>query len=176
MLNSKILITMAEKIVAEVPGQWLIFGGSSLYLLGLNARATMDVDVASFGVSTNDDTLKLMLIAQDLKLPIETINQAGAFFLKSIPDWQSRCRLFKKGKLGKVYVPQLDLYLELKAQRMTESDLSDCLAYLKWCQSKSIKWDPDLTQEILRTALLAARAEPKKRIQFLIKAFAAAES
>lgn len=169
MLNSKILIRMAEKIVAEVNGQWLIFGGSSLYLLGIDSRATMDVDVASFDTSTNDDTLKLMMIAQDLKLPVETINLAGSFFLKAIPGWQDRCTVFRKGKRGKVFIAQLDLYFELKAKRMTESDLSDCLAYLEWCQSHQVKWDNDLLLEILRKALSPASAEAKKRLQILIK-------
>lgn len=169
MLNSKILIKMAEKMVATVPGEWLIFGGSSLYLLGIDSRATMDVDVASFDTSTNDDTLKLMVIAQDLKLPVETINLAGAFFLQLIPGWQDRCTVFRKGKLGKVFIPQLDLYFELKAKRMTESDLSDCLAYLKWCKSQQAIWDNDLLLEILRKALPLASPEAKKRLQTLIK-------
>ncbi len=170
MLSSKILIKMAEKIVAEVAGQWLIFGGSSLYLLGIDSRATMDVDVASFDMSTSDDTLKLMMIAQELKLPAETINIAGAFFLNSIPGWQNRCTVFRKGKLGKVFIPQIDLYFELKAKRMTESDLSDCLAYLKWCKLNQVKWDHDMLLEILRKALPTSVAEAKKRIQLLITA------
>lgn len=169
ILNSKILIKIADKISNEVAGEWLIFGGSSLYLLGIDSRGTIDVDIASFQISTNEDTLKLMTIAESLNLPVETINQAGSFFLNKIENWQSRCQLFKKGKIGKVYIPSLDLYIGLKASRMSESDLSDCIAYLNWSENKKVQIDLDPTIETLRKIILSANPEQKKRIQILVE-------
>lgn len=170
MLNSKVLTKLAVKITNEVTGEWIIFGGSALYLLGIDSRSTIDVDIASFQTSTNEDSLKLMTIAQDLKLPIETINQAGAFFLNKIDGWQSRCKLSKKGKLGRVYIPNVDLYFELKAARMSSTDLADCLAYLAWAKKTKLKFDEQYIIEKLRAAHLHANQDQKKRLEQLISA------
>ena len=169
MLGSKILLKMVDKISNEVEGEWLIFGGSSLYLLGIESRGTLDVDIASFDISTNEDALKLMHIAEDLNLPIETINQTGVFFLNNIENWQSQCQLFKKGKVGKIYIPNIGLYIELKSSRMSESDLMDCLAYLQWIRKKKIKFEIDPILSILRKGVLVANPEQKIRIQQLIE-------
>ncbi len=166
-LNSKLLHQLAIKITDSIRGEWLIFGGSMLYLIGIDSRSTIDIDIASFNVSTNADTLKLMKLAEEFQLPIETINQSGAFFLNEIENWQGRCELFHKGKIGKVYIPNIDLYIELKSSRMSESDLSDCTNYLSWCFKNKIKYDQENLVHILRKKGLAANKEKKARIEEL---------
>lgn len=169
MLSTKILHKLAEKISNELTGEWLIFGGSSLYLLGIDSRATLDVDIAPFESSTNADMLKLMDIAVELKLPVETINQAGAFFLNKIENWQGRCKIFCKGKQGKIYIPELDLYIELKSSRLNESDFSDCISYLNYTKKMKINFDKENINKILRKAQVKANSEHKQRLAQLIK-------
>lgn len=169
MLNTQVLTKLAKEISNEIKGDWLIFGGSSLYLLGVESRATTDVDIASFHNSTNQETLQLMTIAADFNLPVEVINQAGSFFLNKIENWQNRCQLFCKGKLGKIYIPEFDLYIELKSARMSESDLSDCLAYLKWTKENKKSFDQETALQKLRQTQLKSNAEQKVRMQQLVR-------
>ena len=166
-LNSKLLNQLALKIGDSIPGEWLVFGGSMLYLIGIDSRSTIDIDVTSFSLSTNADTLKLMKLAEELQLPIETINQSDAFFLNQIENWQGRCELFHKGKIGKIYIPNINLYIELKSSRMSESDLSDCKAYLNWCNKNKISYDKESLMHILRKQSLTANKEKKSRLQEL---------
>ena len=46
--------------------------------------------------------------------------------------FENKIILIQEGKTAKIYRPNLELYILLKSDRMSESDLDDCLAYLKW--------------------------------------------
>ncbi|MEI6399611.1 MAG: hypothetical protein WCO71_12655, partial [Pseudomonadota bacterium] len=78
------------------------------------------------------DILTLMEISQSLGLPIEAINQAGAFFLHKIQNWENKLILVHKEQKASIYRPNLELYLRLKIARLSESDLEDCLRYLDY--------------------------------------------
>lgn len=170
MLTSKILNQLAEKITDEVKGDWLVFGGASLYLIGLDSRATIDVEVAPFLSSTNEDLLNIMSLADRLNLPIETINQAGSFFLTRIQNWQNRCHLIKKGKKGRIFIPEFDLYIELKSARMSESDLLDCLNYFKWIKETKKSYAREEISQILTLAHSKANPDQQRRLLQLKKA------
>ena len=71
-------------------GDWVVLGGAVLPLLGVEQRITLDIDIAGPETATNRETLELMNIADELDLPVESINQAAAFFLHRIPGWNDR--------------------------------------------------------------------------------------
>jgi hypothetical protein len=76
-----------------------------------------------------------MTLAEKLSLPVEAINQAGAYFLHKIKDFEKYLVLVKETDSIKIYRPHLFLYLQLKLLRLSETDLQDCEQFVRWCQS-----------------------------------------
>jgi hypothetical protein len=131
-LNADLLQKITEKVAEEISGDWIVIGGTVLPMLGIDYRVTVDVDIISFKIADNQSLLDLMRIAESLGLPVETINQAGGFFLNKIAGWQEKVILFHQGKKGRVYRPTLELFFQLKVARLSDSDLQDCIEYFKW--------------------------------------------
>ena len=111
-------------------GEWVIMGGAVLPLLGIEDRVTWDIDVAGPPDAKLDQALVLMEIAERLGLPIEAINQAGAFFLHRIDGWHDGLVPLHAGKSAAILRPDATLFVRLKLDRLTESDLADCVAML----------------------------------------------
>lgn len=153
----------------RLTGDWLIMGGTVLPLLGVDQRVTVDIDcVAGAGGATQDQMLKLMEIAVELGLPVETINSAGAHFLGKIAGHRSHWIELKKGPKATLYRPDLILFLQLKTARMSESDLEDCLAFLKWDQAQDLKQARQLVQRAAKASGLSS--ERKDRFRRLLAA------
>ncbi len=141
LLNEKILKKIVARISDDIEGDWIIIGGTVLTLLGVNHRVTVDVDIISFSGTSNQNQLDLMNIADALKLPVETINQAGSFYLQKISGWQKMVILLRKGKKGSIFRPDLQLYFILKLGRLSISDMEDCLQYYKWSRkNEKVSW------------------------------------
>jgi len=115
----------------KLAGNWVLLGGSVIPLLGENIRTTHDIDLAGFGPKEQAQTLKLLELAENLQLPIEAINQAAGFFLQKIPNWKGDLILIQRGAKASIYRPNATLYLCLKLNRFSESDLDDCLAMIR---------------------------------------------
>jgi len=150
IINGKLLERFIKLAGDRMDGDWIIIGGTVLPLLGLNFRVTVDIDFVPVKDSDHAQTIKIMEIADELGLPVETINQAGAFFLTKISEFQKHLILIKKGKTAKIFRPDVTLFLLLKMKRLTESDLSDCLAYLKYCKNHNEKLEQTLVQESIK--------------------------
>jgi hypothetical protein len=86
-ISQEILRRFVSAAADQLHGTWVIIGGSVLNLLNIAARQTEDIDLAGPATSTQAETFKLMELAESFGLPIEVINQAGAFFLHKIPGW-----------------------------------------------------------------------------------------
>ncbi|MDB5036674.1 MAG: hypothetical protein JWQ35_202 [Bacteriovoracaceae bacterium] len=112
-------------------------GGTVLPLLGIGSRLTEDIDFIGFDAKERSQNLELMEIAESLEIPVEAINQAAGFFLKKIDSWRQRLVLLHEGRSAKIFRPHLNLYLLLKIPRLSESDLDDCLHFIRY--AKSIK-------------------------------------
>lgn len=144
-LDTKTLRKIIEKSKKELRGDWLIIGGTVLPLLGIEHRFTTDLDIVGLFETNMSDTLKLMEIAESFQLPVESINQAGAFFLKKIPDYRKHIILFDKGKRCRIYYPDLYLFTRLKVGRLSESDMEDILLFVEIS-----KKDDDLLKKTLK--------------------------
>jgi hypothetical protein len=169
ILNHKILKRVVDKVSDQIAGDWLIIGGTVLPLVGIDYRVTVDVDLVSFLGADNQSLLDLMNIASELKLPVETINQAGAFFLQKIPRWQEKVVLVQAGKKGRVFRPNLHLFFELKLKRLSETDLQDCIEYFKWCKENK-EQDKDVIALVKRELEKEDSREKENRLKKLLKA------
>ncbi len=74
-------------------------------------------------------------------MPVEAINQAGAYFLHGIEGWQEHLVLVNEGKTARIHRPDPTLFLLLKIRRMTESDLDDCTAFMRWASRSGERTD-----------------------------------
>lgn len=110
---------MAEPGI-ELPGDWLLVGGSLLVAKGVSDRATVDIDLVGLSNPGQTETLRLMEIASEAGLPIETLNQAAGYFVLKIPELRDHLRLWFSGKQGKLFEPDLYLYVRLKVGRFSE--------------------------------------------------------
>jgi len=125
----------------QLQGNWIIIGGALLHLLNCSSRPTEDIDLAGPLTATQSDTLKLMELAESLCVPVEAINQAGAFFLRKVPGWETKLILIQKGSAGAIFRPNLELYFALKLARLTESDTEDCISYLEYSVANKENFD-----------------------------------
>jgi hypothetical protein len=114
----------------RLSGDWVIIGGSVIPLIGGAYRVTNDIDLSGPETATQKDTVTLMEIAQEIGLPVEAINQAGAFFLKKVPSWRKQLVVVHRGKKASFFRPNATLYLLLKIPRFSESDLTDCITLI----------------------------------------------
>jgi len=130
-MDGPLLNRFLMKAGDKLAGDWVLLGGSLMPLLGEYIRATHDIDLAGFGPKEQAQTLKLLELAEDLRLPIEAINQAAAFFLHKIPKWKEDLILIHKGAKASIYRPNATLYVCLKLSRFSESDLEDCFAMIR---------------------------------------------
>ena len=148
-------------------GNWVVMGGTVLPLLGNPIRSTVDIDLAGPSQASQKDTLILMEIAEELGLPVETINQAGAFFLFQIKGWENKVVELHKGKTAVFFRPNVDLFLELKIHRLNESDLSDCLAFLSFASKKGEKANRNHLMKLIKGEMKnlgkSEGSEPKKK-------------
>jgi hypothetical protein len=135
-LDQKTLALFLEKAGESLSGDWVLIGGTVLPLLGVDHRSTTDIDLIGLHPAEQAQTLALMELAAQLGLPIETINQAGSFFLSRIPDFEKELVLLHHGQSAQIFRPNATLYLLLKIRRMSVSDLQDCEQWLKWTTQK----------------------------------------
>ena len=115
----------------QLKGDWVVLGGTVLPFLNSTYRVTVDIDIAPIKKEM-DQTLKLMEICEQLKLPIETINRAASFFLYKIDKFEENLEILHKGKSASIFIPNLILFINLKIDRFSESDYTDCLEYIKY--------------------------------------------
>lgn len=134
-------------------GDWVVMGGGVLPLLGIEHRVTVDVDVAGPADAGQDQTLELMRIAEELGLPVEAINQAGAFFLHRIGGWREDLVTVHEGPTATIHRPNVTLFLLLKISRLSESDLADCTELLRWAARHGEEPDAPRIRSAIESAL-----------------------
>ncbi|OFZ15982.1 MAG: hypothetical protein A2Z20_03190 [Bdellovibrionales bacterium RBG_16_40_8] len=116
-------------------------GGALLPALGLEVRSTVDIDLVGCGKKEMGQTLEIMKIAEDLGLPIDTINQAATYFLNKVGYKKNDLILLYKGRKAKIYRPSLELYWKLKLNRLSETDAKDCYHYFNYCLENNDLFD-----------------------------------
>ena len=165
VLDGPLLERFLELAGDRLRGDWVVIGGCVLPLRGIELRTTADIDVAGPDTAGTRDTLLLLEIAEDLGLPVEAINQAGALFLKRIPDWESNLIEVHRGTGAVIHVPDATLFLLLKLRRLTEADLGDCIAMLGLARDRREAFDAERVSQAIQAAL--ASGVPPERARRL---------
>jgi len=145
MMNQKVLKKFLRIASEELTGEWVLIGGTVLPALGIDYRATTDIDFICLEENQRRDLLKLMHIAEKLG----SINQAGAYFLEKISDYKNNLVLLQKTNKLKIYRPNITLYIQLKIARMSEADLSDCLQMLQYTKNNHEKYSVAKLEKIV---------------------------
>jgi hypothetical protein len=115
----------------RLEGRWVLLGGTLLPWLGVEYRVTTDIDLADLGKADQAQSLELMKIAEELGLPVESINQAAAYFLMKLRPFDDHLLPLHRGKRAEILRPDLFLFLMLKIGRLSATDLTDCLELLR---------------------------------------------
>ncbi len=138
-------------------------GGAVLPLLGIEHRTTLDIDVAWTKDVGSDQMLVLMEIAEQLGLPVEAVNQSGAFFLHRIENWKDNLVVLRKGRQTTIFRPDVTLFVLLKIGRLTESDMTDCLEFLKYARKHGEHPDLPRLRRAIRDLESKDDTSPNKR-------------
>jgi hypothetical protein len=168
-IGKKILDRFIEQALKKLKGDWIIIGGSAAILLDISSRATMDIDIAGPADATNSDMLALMEIAESLGLPPEVINPIGAFFLRKIPDWEKHLVLIEKNSRARIFRPDGTLFLLLKLARMSEPDLEDSIAMVRYCAKRHEGLERERVLSELRALEKHADPQQRKRYKKLLR-------
>lgn len=119
-MNHATLKKFVQLASKSLTGEWVIIGGTVMAVLGLDYRVTVDIDFVNLnGKGSNSESLKLMEIAETLGLPVEAVNQAGAYFLSKIDDAREHLVEIQKGPRCTIYRPDVYLFVRLKLGRFT---------------------------------------------------------
>ncbi|MDH5427678.1 MAG: hypothetical protein OEY57_05830 [Nitrospirota bacterium] len=131
-ISKKLLDQFFELASEKLSGDWIVLGGSVLPYLGRPIRATIDIDLATTSLRAGEWQLELMEIAESLSLPSEAVNTAAEFFVRKIPGFEGNLvRMYSKGDFH-VSRPNVNLFIQLKLPRLSESDLEDTLEFLRF--------------------------------------------
>ncbi|HEY1079697.1 MAG TPA: hypothetical protein VGE46_06350 [Bdellovibrio sp.] len=150
MITAKQYSDFVNSVADTMEGDWVLVGGALIAILLPGTRVTADIDLCPIGELTNERRIELMRLAQASGLSLEAINPSADFFLRQIPNWKSSLVIFKAGKKGNLYRPSLDLYIQMKCSRLSESDLSDCLAFIEWHKTQNIIYDKAIIENLLK--------------------------
>ena len=135
---------------ARIAGKFVILGGSVMHLINYSDRVTLDIDVAAFNLENlNLLQAQLIGIADAIGLPFEAINQAASFFLYKVPDWNENLVMVFGGENCSFYRPNAFLYIQLKAARLSENDLEDCLRMIRFARKKQENIDLESLEKVL---------------------------
>ncbi len=171
VLDQETLRRFVELAGDRLTGDWVIIGGCVLHLLGIGQRTTFDIDVAGPKEAGMDQAVTLMELAEELGLPVEAINQAGAFFLRRIEAWEEEIVAIHRGETATFHVPSATLFLLLKLGRLTEADLSDCILILEHAREREEPVDAERVAKFARRVLDGGVSDGHgKRIEVLLAA------
>ena len=169
-IDSATMKKFIEIAAHQLEGEWVVIGGTVLPLMNIDLRVTVDIDLVNLDAkNSNLNSLKLMEIAESMGLPVETINQSGAYFLSKIEDAQEHLVLFKESKKCKIYRPDVYLFLKLKLTRLSQSDFEDCVAFVKKNPDEVEKFKKQISA-LFKSSLKNTSPEKRERLIRLMEA------
>ncbi|WP_447970518.1 hypothetical protein [Nitrospira sp. M1] len=152
-ISKELLDRFFELASEKISGEWVLLGGSVLPYLGRPIRATVDIDLATTSLRAGEHQLELMEIAESLSLPVEAVNTAAEFFVRKIAGFENNLvRMYFKGDFS-VYRPNVNLFIQLKLPRLSESDLEDSLEFLTFAGEIKEHIDVSLLEKLISKEL-----------------------
>ena len=169
-MDAERIRAIVHEIGERLEGDWLLIGGGLVALWIEPGRTTEDLHVVGMA-GCEDPRFALLQFADDLGLPVETLNSAADFFVDRIKGWEQDVELLHRGSVGRVFRPSATLFLLLKLGRLSAQDLSDCLLLLQKVQAESLPVDRARALAALDglavtddTALAARRDQLRKQL------------
>lgn len=120
----------------QLDGDWLLVGGAFVALRLEPRRITEDIDIIGMK-GTQDERWALMDLALSLGFPVEAVNSAADFFVHRIEGWRDMTEVLHRGSRATIHGPDPTLFLLLKAGRLSERDLADCLGALAHARTEA---------------------------------------
>ena len=139
-MDAERIRAIVHEIGERLEGDWLLIGGGLVALWIEPGRMTEDLDIVGM-TGCEDPRFALLQLAEDLGLPVETLNSAADFFVRRIDGWEREVELLHSGSVGRVFRPSATLFLLLKLGRLSAQDLSDCVALLQKVGAESLPLD-----------------------------------
>lgn len=168
--DTKLLTEFLKQAGEKLKGRWLLVGGTLLPALGVNLRSTVDIDFIGLGKAEAEQQLELMELAESLGLPVDTVNQAAAYFLKKVGHSPEDLIELYRGTSATIYRPTVELYWKLKVGRLSESDAEDCLEYFKFCKRAGDRIDIDRLKSALSLLARGVTGDKGARFKTLLTA------
>jgi hypothetical protein len=167
-ISSMIMKKFLREAGERLSGEWLLLGGALLPALGIESRVTVDIDFIRISKEPFDPTLDMLKLSEKLGLPAGTINQAALIYVQKIKNYLAHLVEFYQGTKSTIFRPDATLFVLLKMKRMSESDLNDCMDFLKYAKKIKEKVDVKRLRKITEESLSKQhRSEKTLRIQRL---------
>jgi len=131
---------VVDAVADRLDGDWILIGGGLVALWLEPRRVTEDVDLVGV-TGSGSDRLALLGLARDLDLPVEALNSAADYFVYKNADWREQLEPFRTGAKGRIFRPTATLFLLLKVSRLSDEDLTDCLALLDRARTDGLTID-----------------------------------
>jgi hypothetical protein len=153
----------------RLDGEWLLVGGGAAALWFLPTRVTEDIDLFGLG-ATNRERADLLDLAASEAMPLEIVNTTADYFVRRIEGWRDQLEVLHRGARSTIYRPNATLFLLLKAARLTETDLQDCVALLAFAPSEIDRARVRRAMEALPPSSDEALAARRQHLVNLLKA------
>lgn len=135
-MNEGIIREVLSYLCTDLGGDWFLTGGSLVWLKFDSTRGTEDMDFVQIShpalseVMAKNELYK-WLIQKDLGP--EWVNDAVEPFVRAVPNWQNELVEIQSGKKGRIFRPNLTLFVLLKLNRASEIDLKDITTVAPKC-------------------------------------------
>jgi hypothetical protein len=123
----------------RLQGEWVLMGGSLAAVWLARERRTADLEFVDLAPSS-EHRLALFDLLDELGLELTTVNPAAEYFLRRVPDWRAHLEVLRSGS-AVIFQPDATLFLLLKLNRLSETDLGDCLGLLEHCRLNALVVD-----------------------------------
>ena len=154
-IHRQLIERFLELASQRLRGNWVLLGGAVLPALGVGSLPTLDIDIAGPPDADQGQVLILMEIAESLGLPVEAINQAAAFFLQRMEDYQKHLIPLVSTDRCIIHRPDATLFIRMKLHRLSAKDLEDCLQMLAFAK----RCGEAVETDVIRTHIDSIRAE-----------------
>ena len=154
---------LLQRAGERLEGDWLVTGDAAAAVWFSPTRTTEDIDMIGLG-GTQHERFALMELAADAGIPVEAVNSAADFFVRKIDGWRDELAVLHAGPRATLYRPTATLFVLLKANRLTASDLEDCTLLLQHCVEVGERVDGDrIVRAVRALAPTGAQALEERR-------------
>jgi hypothetical protein len=127
-MNASQVQKIVDYLTNDLGGDWFLTGGALVQLIFNPARGTEDVDFVRISHPQLSDEASRNQLYQWLMsngLGPEWVNPAVEPFVREVGSWQQELVPLQQGARGRVFRPNLTLFVYLKLRRGTSIDLAD---------------------------------------------------